>query len=158
MITYTRIDSPVGELVLTAVDGKLASVSMSGTVDPDWQLAAFDKEKQQLAEYFAGTRTVFELELATAGTDFQRRVWDEIDRIPYGKTISYGDLTDRLGLPRERVRAVAAAIGANPLLVVRPCHRVIGADGSLTGYAGGLDRKEFLLTHEGVLQPQLELS
>ena len=85
-------------------------------------------------------------------------MWAAVDRIPYGATISYGELTDRLNLPRERVRAVAAAVGANLLLIVRPCHRVVGADGSLTGYAGGLSRKEFLLTLEGALQPQLELS
>lgn len=163
MTTYTRLHSPIGELVLTAVDGKLASVSMSGAVQPDWQLAPLSKEKRQLEEYFAGTRTIFDLDMAVSGsellgTQFQRRVWAEVDRIPYGSTMSYGELTDRLGLSRERVRAVAAAIGANPLLIVRPCHRVIGADGSLTGYAGGLPRKEFLLTLEGVLQPQLELS
>jgi methylated-DNA-[protein]-cysteine S-methyltransferase len=158
MTTYTRVDTAIGELVLTAVDGKLASVSMSGMVQPDRQLAPFSNEKRQLAEYFAGTRTIFDLDLAFSGTDFQRRIWDEVDRIPYGSTMSYGELTDRLGLPRERVRAVAAAVGANPLLIVRPCHRVIGADGSLTGYAGGLPRKEFLLTLEGALQPQLELS
>jgi methylated-DNA-[protein]-cysteine S-methyltransferase len=89
------------------------------------------------------------------GTPFQRRVWAEVERIPYGSTISYGELAERVGAPRDRIRAVAAAVGANPLLIVRPCHRVIGADGSLTGYAGGVSRKRMLLVHEGALQPEL---
>jgi methylated-DNA-[protein]-cysteine S-methyltransferase len=102
----------------------------------------------QLDEYFAGERRDFDLELDLRGTEFQRAVWDELLRIPYGETMSYGELARRLGRP-ERVRAVGAANGRNPVAIVVPCHRVIGADGSLTGYGGGLDRKRALLAVEG---------
>ena len=89
------------------------------------------------------------------GTEFQRRVWQAVDEFPFGSTTTYGSIADRLGLPRERIQAAAAAIGANPLLLVRPCHRVIGADGRMRGYAGGVERKVQLLAHEGALQPAL---
>jgi methylated-DNA-[protein]-cysteine S-methyltransferase len=104
----------------------------------------------QLRSYFDGERTRFDIEHTTRGTDFQQRVWKALEAIPYGSTISYGKLAEQIGLPRAAVRALGAAIGANPLPVVRPCHRVIGADGSLTGYAGGLERKRRLLSLEGV--------
>jgi methylated-DNA-[protein]-cysteine S-methyltransferase len=115
----------------------------------------FAAAEEQLREYFAGSRTFFELEFSERGTPFQRRVWAAVEGIPYGQTISYGELAERVRAPRERLRAVAAAVGANPLLIVRPCHRVIGANGSLTGYAGGTARKHDLLTLEGALLPQL---
>lgn len=108
---------------------------------------AFDDVRRQLDEYFAGTRRHFELTLAPEGTAFQRQVWVELCRIPFGETISYRDLAERIGNPRA-VRAVGLANGANPIAIVVPCHRVIGANGSLTGYGGGLDRKRFLLSLE----------
>src|SRR5690606_34971068 len=101
----------------------------------------------QLQEYFEGTRTQFSLQLNPQGTDFQKRVWEELQHIPYGKTISYLELSKKLG-DIKAIRAVAAANGKNPLWIVVPCHRVIGSDGSLTGYAGGLHRKQWLLEHE----------
>ncbi len=163
MIGYSRIDSPVGELLLTGelsrTGAVLASVSMAGqrSVRPDWVHApeAFAEAARQLEEYFAGRRTAFDLEFAVAGGEFHRRVWQALDGIPYGTTTTYGALARSLGLPRERVQAVGAAVGANPLLIVRPCHRVIGADGTMRGYAGGVRRKEQLLRHEGALQPTL---
>ncbi|WP_279581836.1 methylated-DNA--[protein]-cysteine S-methyltransferase [Fodinicola feengrottensis] len=160
MTVYTTASSPAGDLLLvgeqSATGLRLTAVSFAGkNIQPDWEHdpAAFEKVTRQLAEYFAGDRQAFELDCAESGTEFQRRVWAALETIPYGQTVTYGWVTAQVGAPRERVRAVAAAIGANPLLVVRPCHRVIGADGSLTGYAAGLERKEFLLTLEGALQP-----
>ena len=109
----------------------------------------------QLDAYFAGTLTTFDIPLTPGGTEIQQRVWAELDAVEYGTSTTYGAITRALDLPRERVQAVGAAIGANPVLVVRPCHRVIGADGSMRGYAGGVDRKGQLLSLEGVLQPTL---
>ncbi|MCC7093513.1 MAG: methylated-DNA--[protein]-cysteine S-methyltransferase [Ignavibacteriaceae bacterium] len=103
---------------------------------------------RQLKEYFNRERREFELSLEIIGTDFQKKVWDELTKIPYGETISYGELAVRLG-DKNKMRAVAAANGANPIPVIIPCHRVIGADGSLTGYGGGLDVKKKLLELEG---------
>ncbi|MGW3288567.1 methylated-DNA--[protein]-cysteine S-methyltransferase [Streptomyces sp. NPDC001002] len=160
--TYTTIDSPLGELLLVGENSRLTSLSMPGqrnapTVRADWRRddEAFGEASRQLADYFAGRLTRFALELAPAGTEFQQRVWRALDDIPYGDTTTYGQLAERLGVPRAEVRAVGAAVGANPLLLVRPCHRVIGADGSMRGYAGGVERKVRLLTHEGALQPTL---
>ena len=101
----------------------------------------------QLAEYFAGSRRAFDLDLAPRGTDFQRRVWDQLAAIPYGRTLTYGELAAQLGAPGAS-RAVGAATGRNPLSIVVPCHRLVGASGALIGYAGGLDRKRWLLAHE----------
>jgi methylated-DNA-[protein]-cysteine S-methyltransferase len=101
----------------------------------------------QLSEYFEGKRKTFELELAPEGTDFQKAVWDELTRVPYGSTLSYGELARRIGRA-DAVRAVGAANGANPIPIVIPCHRVVGSNGSLTGYGGGLDRKKWLLALE----------
>jgi methylated-DNA-[protein]-cysteine S-methyltransferase len=163
---YTTIDSPVGDLLLvgeesaTAAGGTaLASVSMTGqrrapAVRPDWQRVpeAFAEPVRQLHAYFAGELRAFDLEHTVAGTEFQRTVWRTLEAVPYGTTTSYGALAERAGIPRAAVRALGTAIGANPLLVVRACHRVIGADGSLTGYAGGPDRKEYLLGHEAAVR------
>lgn len=110
----------------------------------------------QLQEYFAGMRTEFTLDLAPTGTDFQLAVWEELCRIPFGQTISYLELSERLKNPLA-IRAVGAANGKNPIAIIVPCHRVIGADGTLTGYAGGLWRKEWLLKHEGSLKPDSQL-
>lgn len=116
--------------------------------------AAGAKVERQLAEYFAGLRTDFELELAPRGTPFQLRVWEELRTIPYGSTMSYGALARRLG-SATLTRAVGLANGANPIAIVVPCHRVIGADGSLVGYGGGLEVKRRLLELEGALAPSL---
>ena len=164
---YTEIESPVGPLLLVGErrpDGTavLASLSMAGQryapqVRDSWvaDAEAFSEATRQLREYFAGTRTGFDLRFAVSGTDFQGRVWDAIDTIPYGTTTTYGALAADLGLPRDRVQALGAAIGANPLLIVRPCHRVVGADGSMRGYAGGVERKQYLLAMEGAIAPLL---
>ncbi|MFC8513645.1 methylated-DNA--[protein]-cysteine S-methyltransferase [Streptomyces sp. NPDC057257] len=162
---YTTIDSPVGELLLVGDGTALVSLSLPGqrnapVVGAGWRRddEAFGEAARQLADYFAGRLTRFELNLAPVGTEFQQRVWRALDDIPYGGTTTYGELAARLGVPRDEIRAVGAAVGANPLLLVRPCHRVIGADGSMRGYAGGVETKVRLLTHEGALQPMLELS
>ncbi|WP_327351011.1 methylated-DNA--[protein]-cysteine S-methyltransferase [Streptomyces sp. NBC_01304] len=166
MTACTTITSPLGALLLVGEetdDGiTLTSLSMAGqknapTVGPDWRQDAgpFSDVIRHLDAYFAGELTRFDVEFTVQGTDFQQRVWRALEDIPYGTTTTYGALTEQLGLPRERVQAVGAAIGANPLLLVRPCHRVIGADGSMRGYAAGVERKVQLLTHEGALQPAL---
>ncbi|QKW10013.1 methylated-DNA--[protein]-cysteine S-methyltransferase [Streptomyces sp. NA04227] len=154
---YTVLDSPVGELLLTATEsGALTSLSVPGqkggrTLQPGWQRRpeVFTAAREQLAAYFAGELTAFHLPLATNGSTFREQVWAALDEVPYGSTTSYGALAAGIGASRAAVRAVGGAIGANPLLIVRPCHRVIGADGSLTGYAGGLERKRLLLDLEG---------
>ncbi len=112
--------------------------------------------REQLLEYFAGERTTFDLPLAPTGTPFQRAVWNMLAQIPFGSTWSYSELATRAGSPKA-VRAVGAANGRNPLPIVLPCHRVIGSDGSLTGFGGGLPLKQFLLEHEGVRQARLAL-
>ncbi|MFJ8751614.1 methylated-DNA--[protein]-cysteine S-methyltransferase [Streptomyces sp. NPDC102441] len=163
MTLYTTVDSPLGELLLvgeesaTAEGGTaLASLSVPGqkggaTVQEGWteKAEAFTAIAAELRAYFEGNRTGFGIEYAVSrGTGFQRRVWEALESIPYGTTLSYGEIAERIGAPRAAVRSVGTAIGANPLLVVRPCHRVIGASGALTGYSGGLDRKRKLLDLE----------
>jgi methylated-DNA-[protein]-cysteine S-methyltransferase len=156
MRTYTTIDSPIGELTLLNTDGVLSGVHMEIRAHPpDRALfgnrtkAGFAQATEQLGEYFAGQRQEFTLPLAAQGTEFQHRVWDQLVRIPYGQTRSYSQLAAEIGEPGwEAARAVGAANARNPIAVVVPCHRVIGADGSLTGYAGGLERKKFLLALE----------
>jgi methylated-DNA-[protein]-cysteine S-methyltransferase len=161
MTARTTMTSPLGDLLLvgeeTADGVTLTSLSMSGVVPPGRRQDAepFREIIRQLDAYFAGELTRFDIRFTAGGTDFQQRVWRALEEIPYGTTTTYGALAGQLGLPRERIQALGAAIGANPLLVVRPCHRVIGADGSMRGYAGGVERKVRLLTHEGALQPTL---
>jgi len=166
MTAYTTIASPLGDLLLVgeiAADGiALTSLSMPGqrnapAIHPGWRRDAepFAEIARQLAAYFDGELTEFDIPFAESGTDFQRRVWQALDEIPYGTTTTYGVLAQHLGLPRDRIQALGAAIGANSLLLVRPCHRVIGTDGSMRGYAGGVERKMRLLAHEGALQPAL---
>ncbi|KUM85427.1 MULTISPECIES: methylated-DNA--[protein]-cysteine S-methyltransferase [Streptomyces] len=158
-IRWTHVDSPVGALLLTADEtGALTSLSVPGqkngrTVQEGWvhDPAPFREAEEQLAAYFAGELKEFRLELRPTGTDFRTRVWDALDDVPYGATTTYGEIAARVGASRVAVRAVGGAIGANPLLILRPCHRVIGANGLLTGYAGGLERKTALLTLEGAL-------
>ncbi|MFE9053675.1 methylated-DNA--[protein]-cysteine S-methyltransferase [Streptomyces mutabilis] len=154
---WTEVDSPVGPLLLTAgPDGALTSLSVPGqkggrSVQEAWRHDAgpFRAAEEQLAAYFAGELTEFRLPLRAEGTAFRERVWAALDDVPYGSTTTYGEIAARIGASRPAVRAVGGAIGANPLLILRPCHRVIGADGSLTGYAGGLERKTRLLALEG---------
>lgn len=143
------MDSPVGGLRLHVHAGLLTRVEFGA--EPEGSSLAdplLDAAEQQLTEYFAGERREFDLPLASDGTEFQRKVWSEVRRIPYGETASYGDIARRLGYEPGISRAVGAANGANPLPIVVPCHRVVGADGSLTGYAGGPDRKRILLELE----------
>jgi methylated-DNA-[protein]-cysteine S-methyltransferase len=155
---YTTFDSPIGELLALGDGRALHGLYMQGgrtaiAVQPDWEEAdePFADVRAQLADYFAGRRTDFDLPLAMTGSPFQRRVWRALRDIPYGETISYGELARRIGIPSAS-RAVGVANGHNPIAVIVPCHRVIGADGSLTGYGGGLDRKRRLLELEaGVL-------
>lgn len=148
-MTTRWMDSPIGGLRLHASAGLLTAIDFGATprgrrhVDP-----VLDVAEEQLVDYFAGERTEFDLPLANDGTEFQKLVWGELRRIPYGETASYGDIARRLGYEPVISRAVGAANGANPLPIVVPCHRVIGADGSLTGYAGGLERKRTLLDLE----------
>jgi methylated-DNA-[protein]-cysteine S-methyltransferase len=153
-LAYTVMDSPVGPLTLVAADGLLTGLYMDrqrhrpedhtfGDRDP----APFDAAIRQLEEYFAGRRTVFDLPLAPAGTAFQQQVWAALREIPYGRTVSYGELADRIGRPTA-ARAVGLANGRNPIGIIVPCHRVIGSSGDLTGYGGGLDRKRHLLAFE----------
>ena len=162
MTIYTRMPSPVGELLLTGEPGPggpvLTSVSMAGqrsapAVRDGWRRdpEAFAGVIAQLTAYFAGKLTVFDLDMAPRGTQFQHRVWRALDAVRYGTTITYGQLAAQLGIPRDRIQALGAAVAANPLLIVRPCHRVIGADGTMRGYAGGTERKQQLLAHEGAL-------
>ena len=156
MISYTTYDSPLQPIMLVAEDGYLTGLYMASTRYPltigtDWrrddEAAPFGDAKQQLAAYFAGERTAFDLPLRMGGTAFQRQVWAELGRIPYGATISYGELARRIGSPNAS-RAVGLANGRNPISIVVPCHRVIGANGKLVGYAGGISRKQTLLAHE----------
>jgi methylated-DNA-[protein]-cysteine S-methyltransferase len=152
--------TPIGRLLLVgerdAADGlRLTGIYMEQHrggpgVDPFWaeDAAAFAEVARQLDEYFEGSRRTFDLPLAPTGTPFQRRVWDELARIPRGTTVTYGELAARAGRPGA-ARAVGAAVARNPISVVVPCHRVIGADGTLTGYAGGVGRKSYLLALEG---------
>jgi len=153
-VTHTIIDSPVGELTLVAEDGRLAGVYFPHhwyRPDPatfgDRDDTGFGPAKRQLAEYFAGDRERFDLPLGPHGDAFQHQVWELISRIPYGQTRTYGDLAKELG-EGTLAKDVGAAVGRNPLSVIVPCHRVVGKDGSLTGYAGGLARKRFLLRLE----------
>ncbi|MFF4112906.1 methylated-DNA--[protein]-cysteine S-methyltransferase [Streptomyces sp. NPDC001714] len=161
MDVYTGYDSPLGELRLTGAESAdgfvLTSLSLPGRRHAEAVHAdrPFAEAVRQLDAYFGGRGTRFDLPCAARGTEFQQRVWRALDDIPYGTTTTYGELTARLGVPRTEIRAVGAAVGANPLLLVRPCHRVIGADGSMRGYAGGVENKVRLLTHEGALQPML---
>ncbi len=158
---FRRIDSPVGRLLIAADEAGLRLIEFPSPRHPvppgaDWREGdhpLLQRAQRQLDEYFAGRRRDFDLPLAPRGTPFQRRVWDELAQIPYGRTRSYAELAQRLGQP-SATRAVGAANGRNPLPIVVPCHRVIGADGSLTGFGGGLPRKRFLLELEGVLPRQ----
>jgi methylated-DNA-[protein]-cysteine S-methyltransferase len=171
---YTTTESPLGTYLLTGVrdESVPGGVTLTGVtlqvwsedrnrpvarIDESWELApeAFAYAIAQLQAYFRGDLKEFDLELSPRGTSFQRRVWDELRKIPYGSTTTYGRITAALGLDRSAARAVGGAVGSNPLGIVIPCHRVIGANGALTGYADGLSNKESLLVLEGVLPAPL---
>lgn len=153
-MTIARIiDSPIGPLTLAGTDGMLSHLLMlnhsHAPDDTGWHRddTAFPDVVEQLGAYFAGDLTEFDLAYTMAGTEFQRRVWTALLTIPYGHTRSYGELADQIGSPNAS-RAVGLANGRNPISIIVPCHRVIGANGSLTGYGGGIDRKRALLDLE----------
>jgi methylated-DNA-[protein]-cysteine S-methyltransferase len=148
------VDTPIGPIGLVASDTALHAVLFDGgRVRPEGGSAVLAEAARQLDAYFAGELVTFDLPLELHGTDFQRQCWLALASIPYGQTVSYGEQARRLGLGPDAARAVGAANGRNPLPIVLPCHRVFGADGSLTGFGGGLHVKRFLLEHEGALLP-----
>ena len=171
---YSTYESPIGQLYMTsdasgtALTGlytgcnyngdksgidKLSEAAPKDGWSKDDTLPLFEKLKKQLDLYFVGQLKEFDVPLSFSGTDFQETVWRELCRIPFGQTISYGELAQRIGNPKS-VRAVGLANGRNRISIIVPCHRVIGADGSLTGYAGGIENKKSLLLHEGAIKPQ----
>lgn len=158
--TWRRnVDTPIGALVVVASpagvravlwpgeDPDRVRIDVSAEPEPAAVSVVLDAAADQLGEYFAGTRTVFELPLDPVGTPFQLAAWQALRTIPYGETVSYGEQARRLGDARK-ARAIGAANGRNPISIIVPCHRVVGADGSLTGFAGGLEVKAWLLDHE----------
>jgi methylated-DNA-[protein]-cysteine S-methyltransferase len=162
MNVFCYVESPIGRLMLTTDGTALTGLYMNlyrnkpsklpGLSDEWIQNATIDPlpaAARQLKEYFAGKRREFDLPLRMSGTEFQQRVWRELTKIPFGETRSYGQLAKRLNNPNGS-RAVGLANGRNPIAIIVPCHRVIGADGSLTGFGGGIERKEWLLSHEGL--------
>jgi methylated-DNA-[protein]-cysteine S-methyltransferase len=159
MNIYTIIDSPIDELLLVGDGESLSRLHMLGSrkrveINPAWKRDdyAFGEVRDQLGEYFAGSRRQFDLQLSMVGNAFELRVWEELQTIPYGETASYGEIAQRIGNPGAP-RAVGLANGRNPIAVIVPCHRVIGANGSLTGYGGGLERKRLLLDLEAGVLP-----
>jgi methylated-DNA-[protein]-cysteine S-methyltransferase len=170
MTAHAEMPSPVGELLLVASDVGLVAVRFERNRHGDDPRASsvprasaspaearlLDAARAQLTEYFAGARVAFDLPLDAQGTPFQRRVWDALGEIPFGQTVSYAELARRTG-DANAVRAVGAANGRNPIPIIVPCHRVIGANGSLVGFGGGLERKQWLLEHEGALTAHLTL-
>ncbi len=158
-ITYARFESPIGTLLTIAADDALTHLHMeSGKYAPSvpstWQNApdapVHLQTQRELNEYFSGKRTSFSVKLAPRGTPFQQAAWAALCEIPFGETRSYGAQALAIGNPKA-VRAIGAANGRNPIAIIIPCHRVIGASGTLTGYAGGIEKKHFLLRHEGIL-------
>lgn len=173
VILRSEMETPIGPMVACATDQGLCLLEFTDRRMLDTQFEDLQRRLQavilhgenehikqtevELVEYFAGKRTSFDVPLHTPTTPFRQQVWDTLVQIPFGATASYAEQAHRLGKPKA-VRAVANANGHNRVAIIIPCHRVIGSDGSLTGYAGGLHRKEWLLTHEGVLPPQRQRS
>lgn len=160
--SYRIVASPLGDILLRAADGALTGVFFSGqkyypagigaaapTAAPAADARVFAHTAEELDGYFAGSLRAFTVPVRFSGSEFQRGVWQALRDIAFGGTVSYGELAASLGLPASHARAVGGAVGRNPLSVVIPCHRVVGASGSLTGYAGGVDRKRALLGLEG---------
>ena len=155
MIRYCYINSPIGKLLLRGKEGVVEELyfpnSLQHTSVEEGQIceeSGFAEVIQQLEQYFQGKRQLFELELSPSGTPFQRRVWQELRKIPYGQTVSYSYIAEKIGNPKAS-RAVGMANSKNPIPIIIPCHRVIGKDGTLTGFGGGLETKRFLLELEG---------
>jgi len=152
MTVWTEMESPVGVLRLVSDGQALTSLMFDPPDEPvgerDDAHPVLAEARAQLEAYFAGDRKDFDLPLAASGTPFQQRVWAALREIGYGETATYGQIARRLGMPPGASRAVGLANGRNPIAIVVPCHRVIGSNGKLTGYAGGLERKERLLSHE----------
>jgi methylated-DNA-[protein]-cysteine S-methyltransferase len=162
MLHLTKVDSPVGQLTLVADQQSLLVLTWGGDGSSSTRVAQLVQQAEevpasehpilarsvaQLMEYFAGQRKEFDLPLHAEGTEFQRAAWSVLRQIPYGQTLSYAEQAGRTGSPKAS-RAVGSANGRNPIAIIVPCHRVIGADGSLTGFGGGIDTKQWLLTHE----------
>jgi methylated-DNA-[protein]-cysteine S-methyltransferase len=163
-VTYDVVPAPIGRLIIASDGSAIAGVWMANADprDVSWAErrgndALLTQAREELLAYFAGRLRAFDIPLAPNGTEFQRRVWQELRTIPFGTTISYATLARRVN-NTDAVRAVGSANGRNPIPIIIPCHRVIGSDGSLTGFGGGLDRKRWLLDHEGALRGgQVEL-
>lgn len=153
----SRYQSPIGTLLLTSDGSQINAVSFTSETDTitDQADEIIDACKRQLDEYFMGRRQVFDLPISQAGTEFQQKVWHELERIPFGKTISYHELSKRLGNTKA-IRAAGTANGKNQVAIIVPCHRVIGSNGSLVGYAGELWRKKWLLDHEATFSHGLQ--
>ena len=148
------LDTPIGPLGLVASDTALRGVLFDGGgIRPEGSSPVLDEAARQLDAYFQGELEAFDVPLELSGSEFQRSCWLALASIPYGQTVTYGEQARRIGLGNDAARAVGAANGQNPLPIVLPCHRVIGANGSLTGFGGGLEVKRFLLEHEGALLP-----
>ena len=164
MTCWSEVASPIGALLLVGDGGVLSGVYMERHrhgPEPEVRSsqrddAALSASREQLEAYFAGQLTRFDLPLAPQGTEFQQRVWTALRDIPYGETISYAELARRIGKP-QAVRAVGGANGRNPISIIVPCHRVIGSDGALTGFGGGIERKRWLLRHEASHIPDTSL-
>ena len=161
-MNFTYLETGIGTLLIAGDEEAVRHIGFPEKgqpqrPEPEWSESASGPVGQavrQLTEYFAGSRTEFDLPLAPRGTEFQLRVWRKLQEIPYGETISYGELARRAGYTGQ-ARAAGAATGRNPIGIIVPCHRIMGSDGSLTGYAGGLDKKRALLALEGVLSGEL---
>ena len=155
MIAQAYLDSPLGSLLLQGdADGIQKLSVMEEAQDSSTEIPAeLQSAAQQIHEYFQGQRSSFDLKLNPQGTSFQKQVWTQLAEIPFGKTATYMDMAERLGDPKS-IRAAASANGKNPIMIIIPCHRVIGSDGSLTGYAGGLWRKKWLLEHESPVRQE----
>jgi methylated-DNA-[protein]-cysteine S-methyltransferase len=153
----SRYQSPIGTLLLISDGSQINAVSFTSETDniTDQADEIIDACKRQLDEYFMGRRQVFDLPISQAGTEFQQKVWHELERIPFGKTISYHELSKRLGNTKA-IRAAGTANGKNQVAIIVPCHRVIGSNGSLVGYAGELWRKKWLLDHEATFSHGLQ--
>ena len=150
------IDSPLGKIEIKTFNSEIESIVFLNSEEVvvsefiSWEL---EPVVSQLKQYFKGERKEFDLKLSPKGTDFQKRVWEELRKIPFGKTVSYQQIANQLGNPKV-IRAAASANGKNPIPIIIPCHRVIGSDGSLTGYSGGLQRKKWLLEHESPIHEE----
>ena len=160
-VLYAEMNSPLGVLLLESDGEALTRIRLpeeefenDPTIERERKPTLFKEAAAQLSAYFRGERSAFDLPLAPAGTPFQQEVWNELRKIPHGETVSYAQLAERVGRPGS-YRAVGAANGRNPLPIVIPCHRVIGSNGKLTGYAGGVDAKQKLLELEGALEPSV---